>query len=179
MTFIDDAANGQNKTIINNNNNETKLEPLKPTESLSRSKSLNESPLHRIDRLLYNKSSEEIFFLPNKNKKKPVNLKYSYVQLSADFEPLNSQPEPEFDKTLNEIKKTRQELVEEYKSMMHMQQNNGQQTPPVPFRHEPICFGHNVKFLRTNANTHLKRPRFEDTLHILLKNKSFYRDNKN
>jgi len=82
------------------------------------------------------------------------------------------------DKTLNDIKKTRQELIDEYKTMMQTQDSNGQQTP-LHFRPiEPISFGHNVKFLRTNTITNLKRPRFEDTLHILMKNKTFYSENK-
>jgi hypothetical protein len=140
---------------------------------------------YRIDKFISAKSSEELYFLPKKKTSKQLNLKCSYLQLNADFDSLthlNTQPESSlglsFDKTLNDIKKTRQELIDEYKTMMQTQDSNGQQTP-LHFRPiEPISFGHNVKFLRTNTITNLKRPRFEDTLHILMKNKTFYSENK-
>ena len=167
-----DDENKQKNNMTNVELNQTVIENL-PKE--------NKDLVHRLDKLIANKSSEELYFLPKRKSSRQLNLKCSYLRLSSDYEPLNplnSQPEPEFDKTLNEIKKTRQELIDEYKTMMQSQRANVSQSP-IHFRNEPISFGKNVKFLRTNTISNLKRPRFEDTLHILMRNKTFFRGNKN
>lgn len=93
-----------------------------------------------------------------------MKLKYNCIEFVKP-EPLD-QYDPDYTKTLNEIKKTRAELIEEYKNMMHSSMSNNQT------RFEPVNFGQNFPFLKTSQS--LKKPRFDDTLKLLLvKNRSF------
>lgn len=94
-------------------------------------------------------------------------LKYNFIEFERPTYPeyLNTTIDSDYIKTINEIKKTRNELIEEYKSMIH---SSLSQSPP---KYEAVTFGQNCSFLRTNpTNPTIQRPRFEHTLELLIKN---------
>ncbi len=147
------------KKVEMNVSNETENKIVRNLSPLTNSSSHTAISIYKLNDPC---SKSKSTYQPRKYIDVSKSLKCSYVQFFEEFDVQNFD---NYQRTINNIKKTRKELVDEYKNMMNtaaLGSTAYPPPPPSPLNYETVLFGQKVDFKSPYA-TKLKRPTFGQT----------------